>query len=377
MPRPGSKIEKSKDFKGSMIKIAKSLKPWHLVISIALFLAIISTITSIIAPKRLSKLTDYIVDGLKPNINEQTINEISTDNTITASDKTEFFIFLDKSNDLEQEDLFKEMDNLPKPVYEKIEPKMNTKAIKELAIVLVVLYAMGSILGYIQQVIMASVANNYAKSLRTNISKKIERLPLKYFDHNETGDILSRVTNDVDTVSMNLSNSLSSLVGNITLFIGSLIMMFVTNWIMAITGIVASFIGFFFMFIILGKSQKYFMARQEQLGDLNGYIEEMYSGHNVITAYNATETVNDKFDRLNNKLYSSSRNSQFLSGIMGPMMGFIGNLGYVAVCIVGAILVINNQISFGTIISLLIQFPYLRLPYLLSISKSSSVRCSS
>ena len=354
MPRPNRKIEKSKDFKGSMIKIFKSLQPWHAVISIALFLAIISTITSIIAPKRLSKLTDYIVDGLRPNINEQTIQEITEDNNIYPSDKTKFYIFLEKSKDMEQEELFKEMDSLPKPVYEKIEPKMDTGAIKDLAILLVVLYALGSILGYIQQVIMAGVANNYAKDLRTKISKKIERLPLRYFDHNETGDILSRVTNDVDTVSMNLSNSLSSLVGNITLFIGSIIMMFVTNWIMAITGIVTSFIGFFFMFIILSKSQKYFTARQEQLGDLNGYIEEMYSGHNVVTAYNATESVNDNFDRLNNKLYKSSRNSQFLSGIMGPMMGFIGNLGYVAVCIVGALLVINNQISFGTIIAFMI-----------------------
>ena len=354
MPRPNSKIEKSKDFKGSMIKIVKSLKPWHVLITFALFLAIISTITSIIAPKRLSKLTDYVAEGLKPNINDQVIVDINTDSSIYPNDVSKFYMFLDKSKSMEQEEFFKEMDNLPKPIYEKIKPEMNTKAIKDIAIFLVIIYIAGSILGYIQQVIMASVANNYAKNLRTKISKKIEKLPLKYFDHNETGDVLSRVTNDVDTVSMNLSNSLSSLVGNITLLIGSLIMMFATNWIMAITGIVASFIGFFFMFIILSKSQKYFIARQTQLGDLNGYIEEMYSGHNVITAYSAKKSVNDKFDRLNNKLYTSSRNSQFLSGIMGPMMGFIGNLGYVAVCIVGAILVINNQISFGTIVAFMI-----------------------
>ena len=358
MPRPGNRIEKSKDFKGSMIKIAKSLKKWHILIVLALFLAIFSTVTSIIAPKRLSKLTDYIIDGLKPNITETTITNINSDTSISQEDKGKFYIFLNNSKNMEQEELFKEMDNLPKPVYEVIKPKMDTNSIRNIATFLAVLYIAGSVLGYIQQVMMANVANNYAKDLRTKISKKIERLPLKYFDHNETGDILSRVTNDVDTVSMNLSNSLSSLVGNITLFIGSIIMMFATNWVMAITGIVASFIGFFFMFIILSKSQKYFMARQEQLGDLNGYIEEMYSGHNVVSAYNATNKVNDDIDKLNNKLFNSSRNSQFLSGIMGPMMGFIGNLGYVSVCVVGALLVINNQISFGTIIAFMI---YIRL----------------
>ena len=135
-------------------------------------------------------------------------------------------------------------------------------------------------------------------------------------------------------------------------------MMFVTNWIMALTGIVASIIGFMFMFLILGKSQKYFVERQEQLGDLNGYIEEIYSGHNVVTSYNAVEETNEEFDRLNDKLYDSSRKSQFLSGIMQPMMGFVGNLGYVAVCVVGALLVINDKTSFGTIVAFMI---YIRL----------------
>ena len=358
MPRPNRNIEKSKDFKGSMIKIFKSLKPWYTIITISIVLAMTSAIISLISPNKLSDLTNYVTEGLKPNINEETITNIMTDNSIDQLDKLTFSKFLEDSKNMKQDEILEKMDSLPSPIYKKIEPTMDTKAIRELAIFLATLYIISAIFSYIQQRIMANMTNNYAKNLRTKITQKIAKLPLKYFDHNETGDVLSRITNDVDTMSQNLNQSLGSLVANLTLFLGSIVMMFSTNWIMAITGIVASFIGFIFMFIILGKSQKYFVARQQQLGDLNGYIEEMYSGHNVITTYNGVEEVNDSFDELNSKLYDSSRKSQFLSGIMGPMMGFIGNLGYVAVCVVGALLVINNKIQFGTIVAFII---YIRL----------------
>ena len=357
MPRPGSKIEKSKDFKGSMKKILKSLSPWHVVIIISIILATSSAIISLISPNKLSDLTDYITEGLQPRLNENTITEIMKDPSISLSDKEKFNNIL-TNTELSKEEMLKSISDLPNDIYQKIEPKMNLDMIKKLALLLAILYIVSALFSYIQQLIMARVTNNYGKMLRANITNKIERLPLKYFDKHETGDLLSRVTNDVDTLSINLNQSLASLVSNITLLLGSIIMMFVTNWIMAITGILASVIGFMFMFLILGKSQKYFLARQEQLGDLNGYIEEMYSGHNVITTYNATDDVNSEFDRLNNKLYDSSRKSQFLSGIMQPMMGFIGNLGYVAVCIVGAILCLNNQINFGVIVAFMI---YIRM----------------
>ena len=359
MPRPGSKIEKSKDFKGSIKKILKSLGPWHIVILVSIMLAASSAVISLIAPNKLSDLTNYVTEGLKPNINENTFTEIMSDTSISMEDKNAFISLMNVDDkESSQQDMLKKMDELPRPIYKKIEPKMDMDMIKKLSLLLAILYIVSSLFSYIQQLIMAHVTNNYGKMLRNNITKKIEKLPLKYFDKPEMGDVLSRVTNDVDTLAMNLNQSLSSLVANITLFIGSVIMMFATNWIMAVTGIVASIVGFMFMFLILSRSQKYFLARQQQLGDLNGYIEEMYSGHNVINTYNARSEVDSEFDKLNSKLFESSRKSQFLSGIMQPMMGFVGNLGYVAVCVVGAILCINNKIDFGVIVAFMI---YVRL----------------
>lgn len=205
---------------------------------------------------------------------------------------------------------------------------------------------------------MATVANRFAQSLRTQISHKINKLPLRYYDTHSYGDILSRVTNDVDTIATSLNQSLGTLVGAITLFIGSIIMMFYTNWILALTGILSSLIGFVFMFIILGKSQKYFNARQVELGNLNGHIEEIYSNHNVVKAYNGEKEASSKFDELNKRVYECNRKSQFLSGLMQPIMNFIGNFSYVAVCVVGAILTMNGHITFGVIVAFMM---YVRL----------------
>ena len=205
---------------------------------------------------------------------------------------------------------------------------------------------------------MTDVSNKFAQKLRSNISVKINKLPLRYFDNNLSGDILSRVTNDVDTIAQSMNQSLSSLVSAITLFIGSIIMMFYTNYIMAITAIVSSLFGFIFMAKILSKSQKYFTARQVELGKLNGHIEEVYSGLNVVKAYNGKKESDEKFDKLNKSVYECNRKSQFLSGLMMPMMGFIGNFGYVAVCIVGALLVSKDMITFGVIVAFIM---YVRL----------------
>ena len=258
----------------------------------------------------------------------------------------------------DSQEILRLIDLLPEAIKERIEPSIDMNKVKNIALFLATIYILSSIFGYIQGYTMTTVSNNYAKSLRSKISKKINILPLKYFDSHETGDVLSRITNDVDTVAQNMNQSLATLVSSLTLFIGSIIMMFVTNWVMAITAILASLFGFAFMGIILGKSQKYFMKRQEQLGDLNGYVEEIYSGHNVVKAYNGDNQANDEFDELNESLRSSSRKSQFLSGMMQPIMGFVGNFGYVAVCIVGSLLVVNNTISFGVIVAFMI---YVRL----------------
>lgn len=285
---------------------------------------------------------DTVIDGI----------EISTD------DKVEFITLMAGSDSFSVNEMYKVMENLPISVQKVIGPKMDMDKIKSIAILLACLYIISAIFSYVEGLSMIKVANGYAKKLRSSISEKINKLPLKFFDHNLSGDILSRVTNDVDTIAQSLNNSLSTLVSSITLFIGSIIMMFVTNYIMAITAIVSSLIGFILMFIILNKSQRYFTARQRELGKLNGYIEEIYSGLNVVRSCNAKDETINEFDKLNDKLYDCNRKSQFLSGLMQPIMGFIGNFSYVAVCIVGALLVSKSVISFGVIVAFIM---YVRL----------------
>ena len=299
----------------------------------------------------INKLPDSIKRALFPSTNIDGV-EISTD------DKIDFIVKMAGSDTSSVNEMYKVMENVPSSIQKVIGPKMNMDKIKDIAILLACLYVISAIFSYIEGLSMIKVANGYAKRLRTSISEKINRLPLKFFDHNLSGDILSRVTNDVDTIAQSLNNSLSTLVSASTLFIGSIIMMFVTNYIMAITAILSSLIGFVLMFIILGKSQKYFTRRQTELGNLNGYIEEIYSGLNVVKTCNAKEETTLEFDKLNDKLYDCNRKSQFLSGLMQPIMSFIGNFSYVAVCVVGALLVSKDMISFGTIVAFIM---YVRL----------------
>ena len=304
--------EKAKDFKSAVKRLVKELGKFKILIIIALILAIAGAVLSISAPNRLSKLTDEIQAGIIPKMENG----------------------------------------------QMIMPEMNMDAIKSIAISLVILYLCSAICTFIQSICMTEVANNFARSLRTRISVKINKLPLSYFDRHQSGDTLSRVTNDVDTIAQTMNQSLGSLVSNITLFLGSIIMMFYTNWIMALTAILSSLLGFMGMFGVLAKSQKYFVAKQEELGNLNGHIEEVYSGLNVVKAYNGKKESDKKFDEYNQKVCEANRKSQFLSGIMQPIMNFIGNFGYVAVCIVGALLTMNNVISFGVIIAFI---TYVRL----------------
>ena len=361
MPRmggPSGAPEKSRDFSGSMKRLIKGLNNWKIIMYIALILAMISAILALISPNKLSTLTDEITIGIKPNISEDVIKDIMKDPKISQKDKQELNKLMDDYKNGNTENLFEKIDNLPESITKKIEPKMNMNRIKSIALLLTILYILSALFNYIESYSMTHVSNRFAQDLRGKISSKINKLPLKYFDTHETGDVLSRVTNDVDTISQNLNNSLATLVTSLTLFIGSIIMMFITNWIMAITAIISSLIGFSLIAIILKKSQKYFTLKQKQLGDINGYIEEMYSGYNVVKAYNGNKSANIEFDKLNNNLYDSNKKSAFLSGLMPPIMGFVGNLGYVAVCIVGALLVSKGYISFGVIVAFMI---YVRL----------------
>ncbi|MBQ7327587.1 MAG: ABC transporter ATP-binding protein [Clostridia bacterium] len=231
---------------------------------------------------------------------------------------------------------------------------MDFKAVTTVGLTLVAFYASSILLSYLQSFIMTTVTQKITKKMRNDIAHKINSLPLGYFDKIQKGDILSRVTNDVDILGQTLNQSIANLVSAIVLFVGSIVMMFVTNWIMALVAIGSSLIGFVFMAIIVARSQKYHIRQQKLLGDLNGHIEEVYSGHNVIKAYNAEIGFNQKFETINKKLYKNSWKAQFMSGLMMPLMHFIGNLGYVAVCIVGAILTKNDPKMFDIIPAFLI-----------------------
>ncbi len=378
-PRKGSMMkgpskEKAKNFKGAITRLFSELKGFKVLIIIALTLALLGSILSIIAPDKLSSLTDEISEGLVVNSdNLETLTENIQSNyaqgiqeeikidgtTISVEDQTKFITIMSSiEGEPTPEELYKKIEEMPESIQTVVEPFMDIDAIKNIVLILATLYICSSLFTYIQALCMTNVSNKFAKKLRSRISDKINKLPLKYFDKNTTGDILSRVTNDVDTIAQNMNQSLATLVSSVTMFFGTIIMMFYTNWIMALTAIISSLVGFSLMFLILGKSQKYFTARQKELGKLNGHIEEIYSSLNVVKVYNGQKEANRKFDDYNVAVYNANRKSQFLSGLMQPIMMFVGNFGYVAVCICGAILTMNDVISFGVIVAFM---TYVRL----------------
>ena len=323
-------------------------------------MATLSAILALVAPNKLSNLTDEITLGITPNISENIIKDVMTSDDVAMEDKMALQSLIADLEDSgkELDDILLELDNLPDSIYSIIKPKMNMVKIKNMALILAIIYILSSIFSYIESILTTIIANKYAYKLRRDISRKINKLPLRYFDRHEIGDVLSRVTNDIDTVSQTMNNTIASLVSSITLLIGSIIMMFVTNWQMALTAIISSLFGFMFMAIILSKSQRYFTQRQVELGNLNAHIEEIYSGHSVVKVYNADIEAMEEFDKLNKNLYVCNKKSQFLSGIMQPLMGFIGNFSYLAVCVIGAILVSEDIITFGVIVAFMI---YVRL----------------
>ena len=235
---------------------------------------------------------------------------------------------------------------------------MDLDGVVSICLILVALYAVSAVLTFVQQYIMTTISQRPASNFRRDISTKINRLPLRYFDSNTTGDVMSRVTNDVDTLGQSMNQSISTMATAITLLGGSVIMMLYTNVTMAATAILSSLVGFAFMAVVMGRSQKYFERQQSDLGDMNGHVEEMYSGHLVMKAYGGEAAAKSDFDRINDSLYRSGFMSQFLGGMMMPFMNFIGNFGYVMVCIVGALLCIDGRISFGVIVAFMI---YVRL----------------
>lgn len=232
--------------------------------------------------------------------------------------------------------------------------EMDLGAISNIGLFLAFLYVVGSLINYAQGYAISDMIQHFSKRLRTAIAEKINRLPLSYFDSHSQGDTLSRVTNDVDTVGQSLTQSLGTLISSVLLLIAVLFMMFYTNVALSFVTIGSVLLGFVFSAVLMAKSQRYFQEQQSNLAAINGYVEEMYSGHNVITSYNGAEKTRLAFNALNQNLYTSMWKSQFISGIMFPLMNFVGNFGYVMVVIVGATMAINGSISMGTIVAFMV-----------------------
>jgi ATP-binding cassette subfamily B protein len=294
--------EKPKDFGKAIGKLSNYMKRYAPIMLIAVIFSFVGTVISLIGPDKLRDITNLIAEGLT--------GEIDTD------------------------------------------------AIMKICITLAILYGISWLMTFLQGFIMCTVTQTTGKNLRRDIAAKINRLPLKYFDTHSYGDVLSRVTNDVDSIGITLNQSISQMIAAITLFFGSLFMMFKTNVIMTLTAVAAVIIGLIAMSIIMAKSQRYFVRQQRELGRINGHVEEIFSGHEVVKAYNGEEKAIHEFHQMNEKLRDSAWKAQFVSGMMMPIMNFIGNLGYVAVCVVGASLVLHGKTDIGTIVAFMI---YIRL----------------
>lgn len=292
--------------KGSFGNLLAYMKKYSFALILAFIFAIGGSIITVISPDKLSEVTDLIIKGIVTGINMDKISSI--------------------------------------------------------CLTLAGLYGVSVVLSYLQGFIMATVTQKTTKELRSDISNKMNKLPLKYFDKTTVGDVLSRMTNDVDTIGQTLNQSIGTLVSAISLLLGSLYMMTTTNITLTITAVLSTIIGFGLMMLIISKSQKYFEHQQRYLGEINGHIEEAYTGHSVMQVYNAGEETNEKFKILNDNLKQSAWKSQFISGLMMPLMSFIGNFGYVTVCVVGAVLAFNNKISFGVIVAFMMYIRFFTQP---------------
>lgn len=305
MPGPhnrGRAPEKSKDFKGAWRKLLRLCRGYLPAICIALVCAVGGTVLTLLGPEQLKKLTNVITEGILTGI--------------------------------------------------------DLNAVSDIGALLVCFYAASMLLSSVQSWTLTTVTQRVARKMRADISAKINRLPMAYFNRTSTGDILSRVTNDVDTIGQSLKNSFGALVSSVVQMLGALVMMLLNDAAMTGTAIGATVLGFGLMFFIMSRSQKYFLRQQRSLGSLNGHIEEIYSGHTVVKAYNGERAAREEFNRRNEALRVNGFKAQCLSGLMPPLMGFIGNLGYVAVCVVGATLVIRGRIEFGVIVAFMM---YIRL----------------
>jgi len=298
--------QKARNFRVTWGKLLRYSKEHWIIITAALVCAAVGAVLSLLGPGKLSDMTNLIKDGLISGI--------------------------------------------------------DMEAVAAIGITLAVIYGVSALLSLSQGIIMATVTQRVTKKLRTDISLKINRLPISYYNKTSTGDVLSRITNDVDTIGQSLNQSVGMLVTSSAQLVSALVMMLLTNLTMTVTAVAACLIGFVLMMAIMGRSQKYFSRHQKYLGQMNGHVEEIYAGHTVVKAYNGEADAKAQFGQINGKLRDSALKAQFVSGMVMPIMSFIGNLGYVAVCVVGAILTMNDSISFGVIIAFMLYVRYFTQP---------------
>jgi len=310
----GGPVEKPKNFKVAFAKLIAYCKRYIPAIILATTLSGIGTIMQILGPNQLGNMANEIAKGL-PSVDDMSVAGA-----------------------------------------------IDFDAVRSIAFFLMTLYIIAILLNFIQGYMMTTITQRIGQKMRGDLSRKMSKLPLAFFDKISHGDILSRVTNDVDTVGATLSQSVSSLITSLIMFFGTAFMMFYNSWILALVGIITSIIGFVCMSIIMKKSQPHFVRQQEDLGVVNGHIEEIFSGHHVVQVYNGGKLARREFEEINERLYESAWKSQFMSGFMMPMMMFIGNFGYVAVCVIGAMLALNGYISFGVIVAFMIYIRLLTQP---------------
>ena len=305
--------------------------------------------------KTMAKLPDAVTAAL--------YSDVTVDGqSISAADQRAAMDIMSGIDPEESEDALEAMDKLPDSVYSLIAPSIDMDKVQRIGFILVTFYALSYLFSAIQGWITAGVTQRVSQQLRGDISRKINRLPMAFYNRTSTGDILSRVTNDVDLISQSLNQSIGNFITSVILLFGSLLMMLITNLWMTLTAILASLLGFVVMFAIMGRSQKYFARQQRHLGALNGHIEEMYTGHTVVKAYNGEAAAQQTFDEMNDKLRESGFRAQTLAGMMMPVMTFVGNLGYVAVCVVGGAMALNDMISFGVIVAFMMYVRYFTQP---------------
>ena len=363
--------EKPKDLVGIWKKLLGYCKKYSIIFLVAILCATVGTVCTLMGPDKLSEMTNVITDGIKPDTEKfqeivgmitsnQTGEDLEVDGvTITLADQQEMMQLLAGTD---QESMLAAFDELPDSINQVVAPAMDLDQITKIGLFLVTLYVISYVLSVTQGWIMSTITQKVSKKMRSDISCKINRLPMSYYNGTSTGDVLSRVTNDVDTIGQSLNQSIGTLVSAVILFFGSLFMMIKTNGWMTLTAVCASMLGFMIMFAIMGRSQKYFRRQQKHLGEINGHIEEIYTGHTVVKAYNGEKDAKKTFDTMNDKLRESGFRAQCLSGMMMPIMTFIGNFGYVAVCVVGGALALKGNISFGVIVAFMLYVRYFTQP---------------